>query len=47
MIADRDADLKVLAARLAFELVDSHDFPPPTSAHHGSARRQAPTSTKV
>src|SRR5712692_10572304 len=34
VFADRDAYLKVLAARLALELVDSHDFPPPTSAHH-------------
>src|SRR2546422_9329268 len=34
MFADRDAHLKAIAATLAFEFVDSHGFPPPTSAHH-------------
>src|SRR5713101_2097739 len=37
VFADRDPYLKVLAARRALELVDSHDFPPPTSAPTGNA----------
>ncbi|HCG02648.1 MAG TPA: hypothetical protein DEV93_19160, partial [Chloroflexi bacterium] len=48
VFADRDAYLKVLAARLAFELVDSHDFSPPTSARHRQPpRRQAPTAEEA
>src|SRR5216684_4904133 len=42
VFADRDTYLKVLAAGLALELVDSHDFSPPTSPHHRRhPRRQA------
>src|SRR5713226_5720759 len=42
VFADRDAYLKVLAARLALELVHSHDFPPPKSAPTGNARTIKP-----
>src|ERR1700694_1254947 len=38
VFADRNAHLKMLAARLALELVDSHDFPPPISAPTGNTR---------
>src|SRR6202165_2724404 len=45
VFADRYAYLKVLAARLALELVDRHDFPPPTSAHHRQrSRHRGPTA---
>ena len=43
VFADRDAYLKVLAARLALELVDSHDFSPLTLLTTSNyPRRQAP-----
>lgn len=46
VFADRDADLKMLAAGLALELVDSHDFPPPTSAHRGNRLAKPCTSSE-
>src|SRR6266568_4304733 len=42
VFADRDAYLKVLAARLALELVDSHDFQPPPQLTTSNARAVKP-----